>query len=400
MLRKFLIIAVFFLCASTLQSQTSTPPADTIFNEIILTERGVVAVDTAGDDWYYDFILDKFVEGTIPQTEDIIDESAPVVANQVPVEERAINLKQIKNFKSNIIIESDEYVVHDIIATGRVTVKGWVQGNIRALDNRVLVTSTGQVDGDVIAPTVIIRDGGVVLGEIVEGEDAINFPSFPTEFSEVGMVVIIVIMFFMFVTIFMINALMPKKLQVIADCYNSYTIRNTLLGFLAFMMMPLVIALVVITIVGIPLALFVPLVYLAASIIGIGCFAHNLGGRISRRFLGGDKNRYFQTFVGFSIFAITWILGISLFTGNPEDSPEFGFGIFLFVLSIVITFVPFYGGIGASLLTRFGFKPYKSWKDKHASDGPSPAPAPPPIPTVPDINPPPPSPGPHSPDKH
>ena len=397
-MRNILITAVFFFCVSSLQAQTSSPSADTIFNEIILTERGVVALDTAGNDWYYDFTLDKFVKGTIPQTEDIIDEIAPVVGDQLPVEERAVNLKQIKNFKSNIIIETDEYVVQDIIATGRVTVKGWVKGSIRALDNRVLVTSTGQVDGDVIAPTVIIRDGGVVLGEVVEGEDAINIPSFPTEFSEVGMVVIIIIMLFMFITIFMLNALMPKKLQVIADCYSNYTIRNTILGFLAFIMMPLVIILVVITIVGIPLALFVPLVYLSAGIIGIACFSNNLGGRISRRFLGGDKNRYFQTFVGFSIFAIIWILGISLFTGNPEDSPEFGFGVFLFVLSIVITFVPFYGGIGASLLTRFGFRPYKSWKDKHASDGPSPAPAPPPIPTVPDINPPPP--GPHSPDKH
>ena len=66
-------LLIVFLLALTPDSKAQADPADrgyspsdTIFNEILLTEEGVMAVDTAGYEWYYDFEYSSFVAGLQP----------------------------------------------------------------------------------------------------------------------------------------------------------------------------------------------------------------------------------------------------------------------------------------------------------------------------------------------
>ncbi len=377
----FFTFAFILLTSISLIAQSNlspaNPPADTIFSNMYLSEDGVAAVDTLGNDWYYDFELDMFVSGLLQRSTANQSENNDIE----PVETRCTIEKKVKpSTTKSIIIDVDEFVDHDIIVFGRVTVKGWVKGNITSYNNKVIIKSTGQVDGNILAPSIKVHDDAIVLGEIDE-----NSLDFTPEFQADGFFVIMVIMSSLCVLLFLLIALLPKKLEVVSDCFNSYKVRSTLLGFLFIFMMPLVIALVAITIIGIVVVPFVPLIYVIAGVLGIAAFSNGVGTFVFGRFLSSGNKVYMKTFLGFSLFAICWIIGISLMN-DPEDS---GIGIFFFVISILISIVPVFGGIGASVLTRFGTRPYMSWKDKVAHNPQSMAPAPPPMPQAPEIKPPP-----------
>lgn len=356
---------------------------DTIFNEIYLSEDGIAAVDTQGNDWYYDFKQDMFVTGLLERT--ALTRTTQEYIE--PVETRCTVKKIVKTSTTkSIVIDVDEYVDHDIIVFGRVTVKGWVKGSITSYNNKVIVKSTGQVDGNINAPKIIVRDGGIVLGE--QNEDLLEFSNLPSELPDNGFLIIMIIMAVLCVFLFLIIALIPEKLQVVSNCFNRYKLRTSLLGLFFFFMMPLVIALVAITIIGIVVVPFVPLVYVFASVLGIAAFSHTVGNLVFGRFLSSGNRIFMKSFLGFAMFAISWIMGITFMTGS-EDSAMFGIGIFFFVVSIIFSIVPIFGGIGAAVLTRFGTRSYTSWKDKITADPQTFTPAPPPMPKGPEIKTPP-----------
>ena len=392
-----LLFVIVLMTIPYLSAQENDTPIDTTFNEIVLTERYVTAVDTLGNDWYYDFESDQFVLGDQPEAADLRRDE-DFNQDELSVEERCINKKKVKKWAKSVTVGIDEYVDNDIFVTGRVTIKGWVKGDVTSTNNRVLVASTGQVDGDINAGTIILHDGAVVKG-LLDESTPLDLPDIPTGVSEAGVIAIISTMAFLFISIFMITALTPKKMQVFSDCFINYKTRSSFLGLLVLLLMPVIFILLIITIVGIVLIPLVPILYLIAGIMGLASFSNILGRFICKKSFGSEKGLYFQTFIGFSIYAIIWILGITLMTGN-EESVLFGFGIFLFVCSILLSIIPFFGGIGAAVLTRFGFRPYQSWKDRHAGESPTPAPAPPPIPDIPNIKSPPPPSGPYRSDNH
>ncbi len=356
---------------------------DTIFNEIYLSEDGIAAVDSQGNDWYYDFKQDMFVTGLLERTALTRTTQEEIE----PVETRCSVKKIVKTSTTkSIVIDVDEYVDHDIIVFGRVTVKGWVKGSITSYNNKVIVKSTGRVDGNINAPKIIVRDGGIVLGE--QNEDLLEFSNLPSELPDNGFLVIMIIMAILCVFLFLIIALIPEKLQVVSNCFNRYKLRTTLLGLFFFFMMPLVIALVAITIIGIVVVPFVPLVYAFASVLGIAAFSHTIGSLVFGRFLSSGNRIFMKSFLGFALFAISWIMGITFMTGS-ENSAMYGIGIFFFVVSIIFSIVPIFGGIGAVVLTRFGTRSYTSWKDIITANPQTFTPAPPPMPKGPEIKTPP-----------
>jgi len=156
-------------------------------------------------------------------------------------------------------------------------------------------------------------------------------------------------------------------------------IKSYLLGFLFILLMPVITAIVIITIVGILVSPLVPILYILAFFIGVVLFGNRIGRMISIRFLGGEKKILFQATIGVFLFMSLWLLD-AILLGQQSDIAE-GFGIFVLVVAIVISTYPICTGVGAALLSRFGFRDYISWKDKHGFDAEpyAPAPAPPPL---------------------
>lgn len=356
---------------------------DTVFNEILLSGHGVTAIDTSGYEWYYDFEKNTFVMGS-PEDSEIEDAEEPFPdfeMEDIPVEERCTIEKKIKSFeKKSITIDTDEYVDGDINVWGRVTVKGWVKGDIKSYQKRVLVASTGQVDGSIEAPSIVVKDGGVVLGEIIEKQTDINIDEITSSFSTDGIIVVISLSALFLFASFILIALMPRQLKTFQDCCMKFSYRSYFLGLLFLLLMPVVLTVVTITIVGIILVPFIPFIYIFAIIMGVISFGDRIGCHLFQRFTGSEKHMIIQSATGIVMLMALWLV-VAVLLGAGNDVSQ-GFGIFFLVVAIIISTVPLCSGIGSAFLTRFGFRTYLSWQERQQQrhEQKTSIPAPPPIP--------------------
>jgi len=354
----------------------ATAPPGIVFFEIRLSEDRAVATDTSGREWVYDFNADVWVEGTPGQEGGrLTDRLQP--RTTLPIDLRAICLVAVKPFERSVTIGYDEYVDGDIIATGRVTVKGWVKGDVRSIDKRVLVTETGQVDGSVEAPSVIIRPGGVVSGTVRETGGPLDVESLTRAVSVDALVLATApacgLLFFGFLVL----AVAPRQAGRIDACITGHRVRTCALGFLFSLLLPVIIALFIITLVGILVVPFVPLVYAGAIGMGFVSFGGTIGGWVLRRLTGARQGTQLRTALGTLLLALLWLLVIVLLGGG--NAFLLGLGYALLAAAIPVTSFPVFAGIGGAILTRFGFRDYVSWKERKPADTGPPAPAPPPL---------------------
>ena len=400
---KAISFLLFALCVAlagpTLRAQ-DTPDtsdqytADIVFNEIQLTPQGVTAVDSTGRTWHY-----NFVEGTFSRTPSLGSESGQggeyglddSPDDGLSIESRCTEELKLKSFEKTVLVGEDEFVDGDIIAYGRVTVKGWVRGDVKSIHNRVLISESGQVDGDIEAPRVVVKDGGVVLGAVTETGDPLDLKNINVPFSANGLIIVTSISAFFLLLGFLISTLMPRQFGNVTDCIRRYKVRTCLLGFVMLFLLPVVMGVVAITIVGVVLMPLVPLAYVLGIAFGAAAVGRLIGGRFLTRFMQGEKSALLESMIGMAAFIALWYLTAFLL-GSSHPVSE-GFGIAVLVIAIIVTSYPILAGVGAMLLTRAGFREYKAWRERQPDAGPETGmPAPPPIPETP--SPPPVSPGP------
>lgn len=336
--------------------------SDQIFDEITLSPDGVIGTDTTGTLWKYDFELNEFVIWDRIEPGDrefIVGEETDFI----PVEERCTEELLVEDLgSSSITVQKDQFVNGSILSSGRITVKGWVRGDVESLGKKVLITRTGQVDGDVIAPRVVVRDGGVVLGRVIERRSTLEFDYFGGSLSIGGLIVVISLTVFFLLLIFLVISLAPIKSANFYNCFRNYKVRTFFIGLLFEFLFPVLVALVAITIVGVLVLPLLPVLYVIASVMGLA----SVGNIIGQKFMAGRKNSeklsLIPSLLGVIIFMTIW-LAVSLTLGSTDPTTD-GFGIFLLVLAILISTFPLLSGIGAAVLTRFGTREYKTWKER------------------------------------
>jgi len=365
--------------------QTASPT--TIFNEIELSPEGIVAYDTSGNRWVYDFTLEAFVPGELASSQTETGEKGRESSLPIPsVEQRCIVPKIVKPYQREVLVGYDEFVDGDITAYGRVTVRGWVKGSILSYNGTVEVTESGQVNGDIMAPKVEVQPGGAVYGEITQTgsltdlpRDVINYG-----FSAGGLWVVTGFTVFLFLGGFIAITLASRQVGRFHHCIAHYPVKTFMIGLLVTVLMPMVILLVVITIVGALVVPFVPLVYVIAFTLGIVTFSQIVGGAFLKQYASKQSTGMVSFMIGLAIFMALWYI-VAILLGSG-DSVSYGFGIFFLVLSIVYGSYQICAGAGAAVLTRFGFRDYVSFDDRVRSAGDvTRPPAPPPIPRVPPI---------------
>ncbi len=377
----FFLTVAGLVCApawssSAQPTDASNKPTDTIFNEIRLDDNGVVTVDTAGYDWYYDFERELFVLG-IPEPDETVPGGRLIDDGDAPIEQRCTEEIWVKLFETRpVTVGYDEFVDDDITVLGRVTIKGWVIGDVESLNERVLVTETGRVDGNIQAPKVVVQEGGIVGGDIVEKASPLDI-DFGAPFSVAGIVVVASFTAFLLISGVLLIIVAPRHVGNFCVCFECCKVKAFFLGLLLWLLLPPLIVLVAITIVGIPLTPLVPLAYLLTAVMGMVAFGNMIGRAFARRFLGGEKSRLFQTTVGILLVMSLWFVS-AILLGSSEATAE-GFGVFFLVLAILLTAFPVSSGVGAAFLTRFGVREYLDWKDRAKSATEPPPPAPPPI---------------------
>ena len=379
LLFKFLFTAVIVITSSVVAQDSVKEVQDITFIEIRLNDEGVVAIDTSGEQWYYDFNKDIFIYG---QQDLSYGENLDLerLKAEEEIESRAVYELKISNLEKKVQVGFDEYVDGDIVALEKVIIRGWVKGDVKSLTDRVLITNTGWVEGSVEAPTIVIKNGAVVIGEIIETNNPLDFEGLVDTFSVDGIIIVFSFTVFFLLLTYLLAFLMPKQLDSFKVCMQDYKIRTYFVGLLFLILLPALILLLAITIVGIALIPLLPLAYVFAIFMGVIAFGNIIGEKISSRFKTNSKSLFSNSIVGMLILMILWMI-VAVLMGS-SDSVSGGFGILFLVISIIISTFPTLSGIGAALLTRFGFKKYSSFRDD-VKTVINKMPTPPPIPNIP-----------------
>jgi hypothetical protein len=331
------------------------------FESISHSPQETVAIDSTGQEWYYDAESAEFV------TEDEYKKSAGRQRESydkddigpdkiiLPPEIRCTDIHDgdITELFSEVVVKIDQRIEGSITSAQNVTVKGLVTGKIISY-RTVIVESTGEVRGDVIAREIIRDRGGRILGQRSE----VPFPeAFGIGVPRVSGIMpgfggILFTGFLIFICVIMI-ALFPKQLERIVAKIGSGPVKSFFWGVLVwFSILPLFV-LLIITIVGIPIAILIfPFVIIAAIIMGYVAAAIYIGKRLSPRFNWQDKSIYFKGIVGVVAIAALRLVGnILIFIGAE------GLGIFLGVLYIIFASVALTVGVGSVISSKFGARP-------------------------------------------
>lgn len=270
----------------------------------------------------------------------------------------------IVRFGSDVTISHDQVVEGDVVSFGgSVEVRGHVTGNVSAMGGDLTLASTARVDGDVVCIGGTLREepGSSVGGQRVTAPRTRGAKFLIPMLSVVGtgvhMMVHAVLMLIMLGFAWLFVKLAPTRTQSALDLIEREPGPSFIIGLMLWALiipsviaLALVIALLCITIIGIPLAAAVAVAYAAffvvaglwGTVVGYGVLGH----RLYPRFKGGPATM---------LQAVLWggvaLHGLRIGGDLLHVVPVFGFvgGLLTFVYFVTVLAL---GTLGAGALVR------------------------------------------------
>ena len=278
-----------------------------------------------------------------------------------------LNEGDIVKFGKDITVEEGEKVSGDIVAIGGdVHVMGTVEGDVVSIGGNIYVTSTGVIEKDAtsVGGDVEKEPGAVIKGQ-TQGLSFLPggfFGFHPITFWNRGigfLFTLLMILFLFFLSIISL-ALVPRNVQKIKDEVSRNAWKSALIGFLGEILILPVFILLLITIIGIPVAILIlPLFILIAMILGYTSVSLIVGEKLKQ-----NTNLKPQTQMLTLALGILAVEFMSLFANFLRIfcglfSP---LCVIFAILGFMITYVVFTIGFGGAILTLLGTRP----KDKAA----------------------------------
>ncbi len=294
-----------------------------------------------------------------------LDELPRIKIPRVRVAPRVHTGEGVFRMGSDVVVEEDESIDGDVVALwGNVTVKGAVSGDAVSIGGDVDVYSTGVVEGSAVSVggNVIKRGAAVVEGEKVSvgflRGHPISFPPFLIGSFHVPAVAlfarIVKILLLVFLGVVVISIAPSHVAKVQAKIRQDF-LKSGLVGFLAEILVLPVFILLIITIVGIPVALLVePILILAALLLGYAGVCPFIGQKIREHTSLKPDTRIMTVVIG--------ILAVELVPLAARTIGIFGnaFSPLTWIIAAIgwlIGYVVITVGFGAAVLTRLGTRP-------------------------------------------
>ncbi len=266
----------------------------------------------------------------------------------------------VVKFGQSIYIGPGEIAEGDVVAIGgSIIVDGTVRGPAVAIGGSVTVTNTGSVEGDAVAVGghVVKHPGGRVGGEKV----SLGFIPVPAFSLVRGAQLTFLLMLFLLSLLAGIisYSLVPKNVNKIKMKLEKNFIKSLILGIFAPLLFFVAFILLIVTVIGIPVAVLVlPLIMVFALILGYSGISYYVGEK-----LGQNTRLKAQTPAGTILlgtiasyfFLIVWaVLDFAMFW-----VPYFGglHLLLLFLLGLAVLYLFTTVGLGAAILTRLGTRP-------------------------------------------
>lgn len=302
-------------------------------------------------------------------------------------------------FGSDVTVNEDQVVEGDVVSFGGdVEVRGHVTGNVSSMGGDLLLTSTARVDGDVVCMGGTLREepGSRVSGQRVTAPRSrgskLLFPMLAVVGTGFHMVMHGVSLLIMLGLAWLFVKLAPERTRSALDTIEQEPGPSFVIGLLLWALiipsviaLALVIALLCITIIGIPLAAAVAVAYAAffvvaglwGSIVGYGV----LGSRIYPRFRSG-----LPTLMQGVLWGAIALHGLRIASDLLHIVPVFGFvggllTFMYFVIAVALTTL----GAGALVRGEYRRRSIQTWwaRMRPAGTGPNDMPPPPQSPPPP-----------------
>lgn len=270
----------------------------------------------------------------------------------------------IVRFGSDVTISHDQVVEGDVVSFGGdVEVRGHVTGNVSAMGGDLTLASTAKVDGDVVCIGGTLREepGSSVSGQRVTAPRSPGAKLFMPMLAVVGtgfqMVTHAMGLLIMLAFAWLFVKLAPNRTQSALDQIEREPGPAFVIGLLVWALiipsviaLALVIALLCITIIGIPLAAAVAVGYAAffviaslwGSVVGYGV----LGRRLYPRFKGGEA-----TLMQSVLWGAVALHGLRIASDLLHIVPLFGFVGGLLTAMHFVALITL-GTLGAGALVR------------------------------------------------
>jgi hypothetical protein len=304
-----------------------------------------------------------------PADEDSIGEDSPSVAPRVRISGPGLVVEgdesDLVRVFSDAVVPAGERIDGDVVAVfGSVTVDGQVSGNVVAVFGSVRLRHGAAVDGDAVA-----IGGGLeqAPGATVSGE-SVSLGFLPVPWGVPGLfALLVVVLVGWLITLlagWLVTLIFPNRMLRVALTASRRVVGSFFLGILSGPLLVITIVLLLVTMIGIPIALVLPLFYLLIVWMGQLAAAYVLGARLLRR-RPGDGGPMMPIFVGTLFVAAFFVLGAVL--AGPEGASR-TLALFFSLLGALLVIGLSAVGTGAVLLSRFGSRP----RDM-SSGGPTPA---------------------------
>lgn len=374
---------------------TPDAPGDkSIMTEMHLSPDGVYGLDSSGNEWDYDFTRDTFVTKNEEKstTKTVFGSNRDQLDNRVivglPGGEIPDSEVTVTSYNGLIVgsvhVRPDEKVKGSITAMGPITVEGVVTGNVTSY-SKITITSEGKILGDARAPQIIKMRGGRIYGDRSETDipDLPGFFSLSKSTNTQLVVNLIILGSLLFCTLILVTVA-PRPIDRAKMCLQTCFVKSFFTGLLVWILIAPVIALLCLTIIGIPVAVIViPLALVGAFLMGVIGLSQFIGATIGRINVDSKGTQLLAALVGLVIYSLPWLL--AGFLQMTSSSLFNGFATFFNVISIIIWSVGITAGIGAVFMTRFGNRDCRKillqrinqdWASMHPAPPP---PTPPPL---------------------
>jgi hypothetical protein len=290
--------------------------------------------------------------------------------------------ENIVKFADDIVVDKDEVIEGDVVAIlGNVIVDGRVEGDVVSVGGEVKIGSTGEVEGDAVSVGggVEKEEGARVHGETVSVGPGRGFrPEVPAfshgVFSRGGRLAIFILWTIMVIILgLIIMAVFRRGVENVCERARKEAFKMGLIGLLAEVLLLPLMLLFIVTIIGIPIGIFVlPLVFALAVLFGYVGVSYAVGSRLGN---GHGRSPYLSMTIGVIVLAGLAILGGLI--GLPGGSVHI-IGRLVGFIGWAVIFVAATVGLGAVIMSRFGTrglepKPAVQTWQAQAPQGPPPS---------------------------
>jgi hypothetical protein len=273
---------------------------------------------------------------------------------------------------SDAHVEPGKVVDGDVVAVfGSVTVEGEVTGDVVAVLGSVHLKSGAKVEGDVVSigGGLETAEGVTVHGESVQ----LGFSPFTWGLPGVSVLLFAVVAGWL-VSMFMgwiFALLFPTGMLRVATVVERRPAASFFLGVLSVPGFIVAMVLLCITVIGIPIGVLLPMVYVLMGYAGQLAATCVLGARLTRRSLANGL--MIPLLVGTLFVALLLGIGSALMAGGSGAHPA---SLFLTLSGVLLLLGLGTLGTGAFLLSRFGTRPHEVVWHGHTATAPGAAPGP------------------------